>query len=158
MRSISFPKKRRGFNHSHRLQADVFTAGNGQDTTVICVFKEKVKPMALNYINQRTEKREVIKQFYSVEIAIDGAGHINQFVIYDMSASGLCLLVREDSSLLKRIKVGEKYRMKYYPVNLLDQVKFIDTKICHITRSANSSLAGHYMVGLSLENGEAMTS
>ena len=141
-----------------RLQAAIFAADNGPEATVICVFRIKVKPMAFDYINQRTEKREVIKQYYSVEIAIDGAGHINQFVIYDMSASGLCLLVREDSSLLKRIKVGEKYRMKYYPVNLLDQVKLIDTRICHITRSENSSLSGHYMVGLALENGEAKTS
>ncbi len=111
--------------------------------------------MALNHINQRTEKREVIKQYYSVEIAIDGAGHINQFVIYDMSASGLCLLVREDSGLLDKIKVGERYRMKYYPVNLLEKVRYIDTRICHITRSGNNSLSGHYMVGLALENGEA---
>jgi hypothetical protein len=68
-----------------------------------------------------------------------------------MSLSGLCLLVREDSQILKKIKVGEKYKMKYYPVNLLDKVKYIDTEIRHITKSKNTSLAGHYMVGLSLD-------
>jgi hypothetical protein len=101
--------------------------------------------------NKRTEKRELIKEYYSVEFSIDGSGYVNQFVIYDMSASGLCLLVSEDSQILKKIRVGEKYRMKYYPVNLLDKVAYIDTRICHITRSKNNSLSGHYMVGLALE-------
>jgi hypothetical protein len=114
------------------------------------------QPMAIDCIdegiNKRSEKRELIREYYSVEISIEGAEHVNQFVIYDMSASGLCLLIKEDSNVLNRIKVGEKYKMKYYPVNLLDNVKYIDTRICHITRSKNSSLAGHYMVGLALEN------
>ncbi|MFA6011620.1 MAG: hypothetical protein WC799_16650 [Desulfobacteraceae bacterium] len=100
---------------------------------------------------KRTEKRELIREYYSVEISIEGTDHVNQYVIYDMSASGLCLLVKEDSTILKRIRVGEKYKMKYYPVNLLGNVEYIDTRICHITKSKNNTLAGHYMVGLSLD-------
>ena len=107
--------------------------------------------MTLYCTNLRTEKRDVIQAYYSVEINIGGSDHVNQFVIYDMSSSGLCLLVREDSLILKQIKVGEKYKMKYYPVNLLDKVTYIDTQICHITKSKNSGLSGHYMVGLSLD-------
>ena len=101
---------------------------------------------------KRSEKRELIREYYSVEIALDGSDHINQYVIYDMSASGLCLLVKEDSNILQRIKVGERYKMKYYPVNLLGNVEYIDTRICHITKSKTNSLSGHYMVGLSLDN------
>lgn len=100
----------------------------------------------------RLEKREIIKEYYSVEIQIEGSRQVNQFVIYDMSASGLCLLVREDAQILEMLKVGKKYKMKYYPVNLLDSVEYIDTRIRHITKSRNSSLSGHFMVGLSLEN------
>ena len=108
--------------------------------------------MILNCANQRSEKRELIKEYYSVEISMEDNRQVNQFVIYDMSTSGLCLLVREDSHILQKIKVGEKYKMKYYPVNLLDKIRYIDTRICHITKSKNSSLSGHYMVGLVLEN------
>lgn len=99
----------------------------------------------------RLEKREVIKEYYSVEIQIEGSRQVNQFVIYDMSTSGLCLLVREDAHILKVLQVGKKYKMKYYPVNLLDKVEYISTRIRHITKSQNHSLSGHYMVGLSLE-------
>ncbi|MBU1170531.1 MAG: hypothetical protein KKD44_13290 [Proteobacteria bacterium] len=107
--------------------------------------------MDLKYSNQRVEKRELIKEYYSVEIHIEGSGQVNQFVIYDMSSSGLCLLVREDSLILNKIKVGKKYKMKYYPVDLLGNVEYIDTQIRHITKSKNHSLSGHYMVGLSLD-------
>ncbi|GAB6096226.1 hypothetical protein JCM14469_24790 [Desulfatiferula olefinivorans] len=107
--------------------------------------------MNLNQINQRNEKRNLIKEYYSVEIQIEGSRQVNQFVIYDMSASGLCLLVQEDAPILKKIRVGEKYRMKYYPVNLLDKVTYIDTQIRHITKSENISLSKHYLVGLSLD-------
>lgn len=102
--------------------------------------------------DNRLEKREIIKEYYSVEIQIEGSRQVNQFVIYDMSTSGLCLLVREDAQILNMLHVGEKYKMKYYPVNLLDNVEYIDTRIRHITKSKNHSLSGHYMVGLSLEN------
>lgn len=101
--------------------------------------------------NNRIEKREVIKEYYSVEIQIEDSNQVNQFVIYDMSSSGLCLLIREDSHILKKLEVGKKYKMKYYPVNLLGNVEYIDTRIRHITKSKNHSLSGHYMVGLSLE-------
>lgn len=107
--------------------------------------------MNLNYSNQRIEKRELIKEFYSVEIHLEGNGHVNQFVIYDMSSAGLCLLIHEDSYILKKLKVGHKYKMKYYPVNLLGNVEYIDTQIRHITKSKNLSLSGHYLVGLSLD-------
>ena len=102
-------------------------------------------------VNMRTEQREIIKEYYSVEIQIEGSTQVNQFVIYDMSASGLCLLVREDAQILEKLEVGKKYKMKYYPVNLLGNVEYIDTRIRHITKSKNHSLSGHYMVGLSLE-------
>lgn len=117
----------------------------------------KVNIMPSEIINKRTEKREIIKKYYSVEIAVDASGHIGQFVIYDMSSSGLCLLVSEDSGLLQKIRVGEKYRMKYYPVDLLEKTRFINTRICHITKSTNNTLSGHYMVGLSLENGDSVS-
>lgn len=107
--------------------------------------------MKLNYSNQRVEKRDLIKEYYSVEIQIEGSRHVDQFVIYDMSASGLCLLVQEGAPILEKIRVGQKYRMKYYPVNLLDNVTYIDTQIRHITKPENISLSGHYLVGLSLD-------
>jgi hypothetical protein len=108
--------------------------------------------MGFNCANQRFEKRQLINEFYSVEIHIDGIDQVSQFVIYDMSHSGLCLLIREDAHILTKIRVGGRYKMKYYPVNLLDNVKYIDTRIRHITKSETQSLAGHYMVGLSLDN------
>lgn len=102
--------------------------------------------------SRRQEKREIINRFYSVEINFDGSCLMNQFVIYDISEKGLCLLIEDDSQLLKNIKVGGVYKMKYYPLNLLDNVKYIETEISHITKANSNRFAGHFMVGLAIKN------
>lgn len=106
----------------------------------------------MRQISRRSENRNLINRFYSVEIHVDGNELINQFVLYDMSTSGLCFLIEKDSSLLEKIKVGETYKMKYYPVNILGNVEYINTRICHITKPRVTTFEDHFMVGLSLEN------
>ncbi len=104
---------------------------------------------------RRNSKRKIINEFYSVEIHCDGTCLMNQYVIYDISAEGLCLLIEDDSKLLKKIKVGGVYKMKYYPLNLLDSVKYIETEISHITKTNSKKFDGHYLVGLSVKNGKS---
>lgn len=103
-------------------------------------------------LSKRQSKRQIINQFYSVEINFDGSCLMNQFVIYDISEEGLCLLIEENSQLLDNIEVGGVYKMKYYPLNLLDNVKYIETEISHITKANKKKFDGHYMVGLSIKN------
>lgn len=99
----------------------------------------------------RRPKRKIINEFYSVEINFDGNCLMNQFVIYDITTEGLCLIIEDDSKLLKKITVGGIYKMKYYPINLLDKVKYIETKIRHITKADVKKFDGHYLVGLSIK-------
>lgn len=101
---------------------------------------------------QRQPKRKIINEFYSVEINLDGSCLMNQFVIYDITKEGLCLLIEDDSQLLNKIKVGGIYKMKYYPLNLLDNVKYIETEIRHITKTNSKKFNGRYLVGLSIKN------
>ncbi len=104
-----------------------------------------------NELSKRQSKRKIINQFYSVEINCDGTCLMNQFVIYDISEDGLCLLIEDDSLLLKYIEVGGVYKMKYYPLNLLDNVRYIETEIRHITKANTKKFDGHYLVGLSMK-------
>ena len=106
----------------------------------------------INELSRRQSKRKIINQFYSVEINFDGTCLMNQFVIYDISDEGLCLLIEDDSQLLENIEVGGVYKMKYYPLNLLDNVKYIETEISHITKANSKKIDGHYLVGLSIKN------
>lgn len=105
-----------------------------------------------NGLSRRQSERKIINQFYSVEINCDGTCLMNQFVIYDISEEGLCLLIEDDSILLANIEVGGVYKMKYYPLNLLDNVRYIETEISHITKANTKKFDGHYMVGLSVRN------
>ncbi len=100
---------------------------------------------------RRSEKRDIINEFYSVEVHFGDIMLVSQYVIYDMSANGLCLLVNEKSALLDKIEVGGIYKMKYYPLNLLDNVQYFETEICHITRSESKKFDGHFLVGLSVQ-------
>lgn len=108
--------------------------------------------IGINELLRRQSKRKIINQFYSVEINCDGTCLMNQFVIYDISKEGLCLLIEDDSLLLENIEVGGVYKMKYYPLNLLDNVKYIETEISHITKANTKKFDGHYLVGLSIKN------
>ncbi len=99
---------------------------------------------------RRSEKRDIINEFYSVEVTFDDITLASQYLIYDISSNGLCLLVKEDSALLKKIQVGGIYKMKYYPLNLLENVQYFETEIRHITRSESKKYDGHFLVGLSV--------
>ncbi len=100
---------------------------------------------------RRNEQRDIINEFYSVEVNFDDSTLVSQYVIYDMSVSGLCLLVRADSELLEKIEVGGIYKMKYYPLNLLDNVQYFETEIKHITKTDLKKYDGHFLVGLSVK-------
>lgn len=100
---------------------------------------------------RRKEPREVINEFYSVEMTFDDTALASQYIIYDISSEGLCLLVREGEELLEKIEVGGIYKMKYYPLNLLESVQYLRTRIRHITRPDSKKFSGHYLVGLSIQ-------
>ena len=101
---------------------------------------------------KRSEKRKSEDRFYGVEIDLGPALPIYQFKVRSISGHWACILVREDSSLLKSLKIGQKLNMNYWSEENLGTYKTWRVQIKHITKQIYGSLTGHFLVDFSIIN------
>ena len=105
----------------------------------------------------RSEKRNPVDRFYSLEFSIEGIDPVYQFKIWNISSSGMCILVKEDSAIIDHIKQGDVFQMKYYPAEVLESATLLKTKVRHITKDEEGRFRGHYKIGLAIlekQNGD----
>ncbi|SPD76121.1 conserved hypothetical protein [uncultured Desulfobacterium sp.] len=104
---------------------------------------------------RRSGPRKVVDKYYSVEFSIGEFSLCYQFRIWNMSEQGMCLLVKEDSDVLRYITVGDVLDMKYHGLKTKEPAEYFKTKIEHITKTDEGRYVGHYLVGISIVgNGE----
>jgi len=103
-----------------------------------------------DFYEKRTEPRTIIDKYYSVQFVIEPINSVYQFSLWDISTNGMCILIEEDSDVLNYLKVGDVFRMKYYPVELLGQTKLIKTEIRHITKGGKGRFKKCFKVGLAI--------
>jgi len=109
--------------------------------------------MKNGFLEKRSEARSIIDEYYSVNLSIDKKPSLFQFLIWDMSLKGMCLLVKEDSDALNHLKVGQIFNMKYYKRDSSKPAEFLKTEIRHISKDDEGRFKGHYLVGIEiLEN------
>ncbi len=101
-----------------------------------------------SFVEKRSEPRSITEGLYSVEINLGGSIPIYQFKLRDISASGACILIREDSPILKHLKVGQILNMKYYSTDKSNPTEYFKSEIMHITKTDSGRLKGHYLVGV----------
>ena len=104
-------------------------------------------------VGKRAEPIEHANPYYSVEFSINGLEIAYQFKIWNTESTPMCVLVKEDSNILPRLKVGETLNMKYYPTGSTYPPKCLDTAIRHITKNDQGRFRGHYLVGLEILDG-----
>jgi len=97
---------------------------------------------------RRAEPRVEIDKYYSVEFTAPGTELVYQFKTWNLSEHGLCVLVRNDSDLLKHLTVGSVLEMQYYPVDMTSRRTSLKTEIKHITKQEEGRFSGHTLVGL----------
>jgi hypothetical protein len=109
--------------------------------------------MKNDFLEKRSEPRSIIQEYYSVNLSIDKKPSVFQFLIWDMSLKGMCLLVKEDSDALKHLQVGRVFNMKYYKRDTSKPAEYLKTEIRHISKDDEGRFKGHYLVGIAiLEN------
>jgi hypothetical protein len=101
---------------------------------------------------KRSEPRAKLEEYHSVEFKIADLGALYQFKIWNTSSKGICVLVREDSNVLKYIEVGNVLDMKYHTSDYSIPPQNLKTQIKHITKEDHGRFKGHYLVGLSIES------
>lgn len=99
-------------------------------------------------VEKRSELRAEAEKYHSVEFKVTALGFLYQFKLWNMSSKGMCLLVREDSGVLKYLEVGNVLDMKYYTTDFSTPPERLKTQIKHITKEDQGRFKGHYLVGL----------
>lgn len=105
-------------------------------------------------INRSSEKRTGIKdisdQYHSVEFSIKGLELPYHVRIWENARGSMNVLVKDGSSVLPLLKVGDTLDTKYYSKGSIYPSENIKTVIRHITKNNNGRLKGHYLIGLKI--------
>jgi len=114
--------------------------------------------MAKKINEKRSEPRNIIDRYYSVEFSIRNCPFTYQFKIWNISRKGICVLVKEDSELLNYLKIGDILNLKYYTTDTSKPIEFLKTEIRHITKDESGHFKGLFLVGLSILGKETASS
>lgn len=111
------------------------------------------KPTPDPVVERRTEPRLSPVPYYSVEFTIGQKAPIYQFKLRDISSSGLCILVREDSAVLGYLEEGQVIQMAYRTLDMPGRRTQLTTQVRHIIKSEEARYKGHFLVGLAMLDG-----
>ena len=103
---------------------------------------------------RRSETEKNVDQYYSVEFSVNGPSVPHQFKLWNIPPTPMCLLVKEDSDVLRGLKVGDTVKMKYYPADSAFPSDYLDTAIRHIGKNDQERFKNHYLVGLEIVEGQ----
>lgn len=97
---------------------------------------------------RRAEARQPLEDYHSAEFRIDPSGYLFQTRIWNVSARGMCLLLRQDSRVIGKLEVGKELEVNYYPTDASRPPETRRTRIVHITRETQGKFEDHVLVGL----------
>ena len=75
---------------------------------------------------------------------------IYQFRIWNLSPNGIGVVIKNDSEVLKSLKVGDVLEMKYNPSDISTPPEHLKTEIKHITKDDTGRFKNHTLVGLQI--------
>jgi hypothetical protein len=98
---------------------------------------------------KRIEKRVRPKKYHSVEMKLSTLP-IYLFKLKDISPNGACFFVKEGSAILKHLKIGQILNIGFYSEEEMEPADVFKSEIKHITKIAEKSYKGHYLVGMNI--------
>ncbi len=109
-----------------------------------------------NHSDRRSEAREPSRKFHSVEMKLSSLP-IYLFKLKDISSKGASFLVKEGSSILKHLKVGQILDMRYHSEDEMEPSEIFKSEIKYIKKNHEGAFNGHYSVGIMLLEKQAWT-
>jgi len=108
----------------------------------------KEKTILNRSVERKSESRTILGNFYSVQFSLNDMGPTYLFKLRDIPLNGLCILVKEDSPVLKELKVGDILDMEYNTPGLSDSGKLLKTQVS--SKNCHDRFTGHSLVSLSI--------
>ena len=99
-----------------------------------------------SHVERRSEARQRTDRLFGAEIRLSGVP-IHRFKFKDVSSNGACILIKEDSSMLNHLKMGQILNMKYNSPDKPGEPT-LKSEIRHITKAEQGRFKGHYLVGV----------
>ncbi len=89
-------------------------------------------------------------EFYSVEFMVDGLKMPYQFRLWNDKQAPIFFIVKKNSVLLSRLRIGSTISMKYYSCNKQSPVQQHPTRIVDIVADNDGRFRNHCRVELSI--------
>jgi hypothetical protein len=110
--------------------------------------KESTPPDTME--NEAFENKPLTNHYHSVEFSIQGVELAYQFKIWNTSSTPMCVLIKEDSAILPRLREGDTLVLKFYSGGKSHSSSSLKTRIRHITRD-QGRFRGHFLVALEIQ-------
>jgi len=94
----------------------------------------------------RPEAKTVLDEYYSVQFFLDDKGPTYLFKLRNISSDRLCILVKQDSSVFKELKVGDILDMEYNQPESFGAGRLFKTQIA--SKRSHDRYSGHSIVEL----------
>jgi hypothetical protein len=103
--------------------------------------------------NTFEKKYQTLKKaddFYRAEIKLSKFDLIYQLKLRELNGNEACFLIKKDSAIFNKLKVGKVLEMKYWTAGKINTIKFVTAKIENITKQNQELFNSHYLVYLSI--------
>ncbi|MGD8256625.1 MAG: hypothetical protein PVH56_03555 [Desulfobacterales bacterium] len=98
-----------------------------------------------------SQTRTLKNRFYNAEMKLDGFYLVYISKLRDINGSGPCFIVKEDSVIMNRLKVGLGLELKCWSNEYSSMKAYYRAKVKHITKQDSGPFKKHSIVGLSIE-------
>jgi hypothetical protein len=94
-----------------------------------------------------SDSKTIINKYYSVQFFLNDTGLTYLFKLRNTSENGLCILVKEDSIISEKLKIGDILDMEYNPIGSSD---LLILKTLINSKNSHDCGNGHLLIGLSI--------
>jgi len=101
-----------------------------------------------NFTEIRSESRTILDKYYSVQFSLSKMDPAYLFKLRDISSNGLCILVKQDSTVFRQLNEGDILDMEYNPTRSSGPTKLFKTQIT--SKNCYDRFKGHSLVELSI--------
>jgi hypothetical protein len=101
-----------------------------------------------NFAGNKDESRTILDHYYSVQFSLSKIDPTYLFKLRNISDNGLCILVKQDSSVFKQLNEGDILDMEYNPTESSGPTKLLKTQIA--SKNCYDRFKGHSLVELSI--------
>ena len=101
-----------------------------------------------NLAGMKFESETILNKYYSVQFSLNKMDPTYLFKLRDISSNGLCILVKRDSTVFRRLNEDDIFDMEYNPPESSDPSTLLKTKIT--SKNCHDRFTGHSLVELSI--------